>query len=77
MPKIDPDHWRALSPHLDHALDLPEEERACWLAGLRAGQPQLAAELEILLRDYRALDREGFLAGDAGSTAWSEAARRR
>ena len=55
------DRWRQLSPLLDHALELPEPERAQWLAGLRARDPALAAELEALLAEADALDAAGYL----------------
>lgn len=55
------DRWRALSPYLDRALDLPSEERAAWLASLHAQDTHLAAHLESLLAEHAALDRSGFL----------------
>lgn len=57
--------WHALSPHLDHALELGEAERASWLASLRERDPRLAAELQALLDEHRALAEEHFLEGDA------------
>ena len=42
MPELDPDRWRVVSPRLDEALDLSEDERAQWLAALREQDPQLA-----------------------------------
>lgn len=63
MPRVDPDRWRAVSPHLDRALELTSgPERDAWLASLRMQDPTLAAEVEILiarmdgLRDARFLD---------------------
>ena len=61
MSVLDPDRWQVLSPYLDRALDMPEEERASWLAGLRKEDPALAADLEALLAEDRALSSEGFL----------------
>jgi serine/threonine protein kinase len=55
------DRWRALSPYLDHALDLPGEERAAWLASLHAQDTRLAAQLESLLAEHAALDGSRFL----------------
>ncbi|MFL6601792.1 MAG: serine/threonine protein kinase [Steroidobacteraceae bacterium] len=55
--------WRELSPHLDRALELEDGPRGVWLAELRAGNPELAATLEKLLAESRALDSEGFLEG--------------
>jgi serine/threonine protein kinase/Tol biopolymer transport system component len=56
-----PDQWRALSPHLDEALGMTEEERSTWLSCLRAQDPSLADQLELLLGHHRALTCEGFL----------------
>ena len=53
--------WRELSPHLDHALELEDGPRGVWLAALRAENPELAATLETLLAESRALESEGFL----------------
>src|SRR5882762_5215602 len=65
MPKsIDPARWRTLSPFLDQALELTEEGRAAWLDALRLEQPILAAEVEALLVQLRALDEAAFLKGD-------------
>jgi len=58
---VGPDRWRVLRPLLGQALDLPEDERAAWLATLRQADPARAAELQVLLDEHRALDREGFL----------------
>ena len=56
-----PDRWREIAPHLDRALELEGEERAAWLEGLRAQDPALAAEIEGMLAEHRALSHEGFL----------------
>jgi serine/threonine-protein kinase len=61
---IDPARWRTLSPFLDQALELTEESRAAWLNALRLEQPTLAAEVEALLVQLRALDEADFLKGD-------------
>jgi serine/threonine protein kinase/tetratricopeptide (TPR) repeat protein len=63
MPVLSNDRWRALSPYLDRALDLSPGEREPWLAGLRLENPGLASDLESLLGEQEALDRDGFLAG--------------
>lgn len=48
---MEPDHWRALEPLLDAALDLPPEQRGAFVRGA-AGIDDLArAELEQLLVD--------------------------
>ena len=61
MSTLNPDQWQALSPYLDQALAMPEEERAAWLASLRAQDPALAAHLQALLEEHRALAQEHFL----------------
>ena len=61
MSKLSPDQWRALSPHLDEALDMTDEQRSTWLSSLRTENPTLASQLEILLQEHRALTDEGFL----------------
>ena len=55
------DRWQIVSPHLDRALDMTDEERGPWLEALRAQDPGLASELEALLEEGRALGREEFL----------------
>jgi eukaryotic-like serine/threonine-protein kinase len=61
MPPITPDRWRALSPYLDAALDLPAAERGSWLAMLRAGDEVLARDLAALLAEHDVLHDSGFL----------------
>jgi serine/threonine protein kinase len=58
---LSPYQWQALSPHLDEALRMTEDERSSWLSALRAGSPALVEQLEILLYEHRALVEEGFL----------------
>ena len=52
------DRWRTLSPLLDKALELEDEERSIWM---RAMDPDLAQQLVTLLREHEALATEGFL----------------
>ncbi|MBP7146751.1 MAG: serine/threonine protein kinase [Acidobacteria bacterium] len=59
------ERWRQLSPHLDRLLGTCGAERGAALAALRRADPGLAAELESLLLEHEALEREGFLAADA------------
>jgi serine/threonine protein kinase len=56
-----PERWRAVQTHFERLLDLTPDERAGWLAGVRAENPQLADDLETLLADHRALEQERFL----------------
>ena len=55
------ERWRVLIPYLDRALDMPEAERREWLDSLRDTTPGLAIDLEGLLEESAALQREGFL----------------
>jgi serine/threonine protein kinase/Tol biopolymer transport system component len=61
MPAPSPDQWRALSPHLDQALGMTDEERSTWLLCLRTKDPSLADQLEVLFDHHRALTGQGFL----------------
>jgi serine/threonine protein kinase/Tol biopolymer transport system component len=65
MSKLSPDQWHALSPHLDQALEMTDDERSIWLSSLQSENPTLAYQLEILLREHRALSEEGFLEASA------------
>lgn len=55
------DRWRTLSPLLDRGLELSGVERAAWLESLRRDDPILANEIEAMLREADALERDGFL----------------
>jgi serine/threonine-protein kinase len=59
------ERWRAVSPHLDRALDLTGPERTLWLASLEIEDPALAAELSALLQEADAVQREGYLEAGA------------
>jgi serine/threonine protein kinase len=61
MSKLSPDQWLALSPRLDEALGMTDEERSTWFCTLRDEDPILARQLEILLQEHRELSEEGFL----------------
>src|SRR6266403_2213760 len=65
MSKLSPDQWQVLGPHLDEALEMTGDERATWLSSLQSGNPTLAYQLEILLREHRVLSEEGFLEASA------------
>jgi eukaryotic-like serine/threonine-protein kinase len=62
MPKLDPDRWRVVSPHLDEALELTDPERAAWLARLRLRDPALADDVGAMLQERSMASREAFLA---------------
>jgi hypothetical protein len=55
MPPLDPERWQAVSSYLDQALAMPEEERAAWIDSLRLQSPSVAADVEALLEEHRAL----------------------
>jgi len=57
------DRWRVLSPYLDEALDVDVDRRAAWLADIHARDPQLAADLQMLLAEQQAIHDTGFLEG--------------
>ena len=61
MSQLSPEQWQALSPRLDEALELSDDERLAWFAALRAENPTLAGQLEVLLQEHRELSDEGFL----------------
>ena len=61
MSTLSPDQWQEISPYLDHALSLPAEERARWLADFRAKNCDLSGLLETLLDEHRELSQENFL----------------
>jgi serine/threonine protein kinase len=62
---VDKDRWQVLSPHLDRGLELTGEDRAAWIAALRAQDAALADAVEALLHELDALEQEGFLAGQS------------
>ena len=53
--------WRALSSHLDHALDLAPADREDWVAALEARQPTVYQELRALLAEHEAISDDPFL----------------
>jgi serine/threonine-protein kinase len=63
--RLSPGRWRAVIPHLDRALELPEEERGPWLAALREQDAALADDLVLLLERRESLASQGFLEAPA------------
>jgi serine/threonine protein kinase/Tfp pilus assembly protein PilF len=61
MGTLSPEQWKEASPYLDEAVCLSEQQRGEWLASFRGKKPELAALLEALLSEHRALAEEGFL----------------
>lgn len=61
MSKLTPEQWLALSPKLEQALEMTDEQRSAWFSTLRNQDPILARQLEQLLQEHRDLSDEGFL----------------
>jgi serine/threonine protein kinase len=61
MSTLSPDQWQALSPYLDRALAMTDDERGAWLSSLALEDPTLADQLGALLDEHRVLAQEGFL----------------
>jgi eukaryotic-like serine/threonine-protein kinase len=58
---LHPDQWQALSPHLDQALAMGDDDRIAWLSELAERDPALAAQVRALLNEHLLLAEEGFL----------------
>jgi serine/threonine protein kinase/tetratricopeptide (TPR) repeat protein len=61
MPPISPDRWRALSPYLDQALEIAPDDRAAWLASIRARDAALGADLQRMLAEQDVVHESHFL----------------
>jgi eukaryotic-like serine/threonine-protein kinase len=61
MPTLSPDEWLAISPYLDQALAMSDDERNAWLLSLREQNPAMVAQLIDLLDEHRVLSQKGFL----------------
>jgi serine/threonine protein kinase len=61
MSTLSPDQWQVLSPYLDRALAMTDDERAAWLSSLGERDPALAKQMAELLSEHRVLAQEGFL----------------
>lgn len=61
MSTFSPKQWQLLSPYLDQALAMSDDERAAWLGSLGEQNPALAGQLRTLLDEHRVLAQEGFL----------------
>jgi serine/threonine protein kinase len=61
MSALSPDQWHVLSPYLDRALTLSEEERPRWLAAIREENPTLADQLQELLDERRVVAQKAYL----------------
>lgn len=63
MATLSSERWLQISPYLDQALSLSEDERKTWLVSFRAEKPELADLLQELLEEHRALSEKRFLEG--------------
>src|SRR5580693_4494911 len=61
MSTLSPEEWQVLSPYLDQALAMSDDERAAWLRTLAEQKPAMAAQVVALLDEHRVLEQEGFL----------------
>ncbi|HEX3915474.1 MAG TPA: serine/threonine-protein kinase [Steroidobacteraceae bacterium] len=65
MAVMSDERWRTLSDWLDQALEKTQPERADWLAGLKINDPDMAAELAVLLAARECEEFGQFLEGAA------------
>lgn len=61
MPALSAERWRAISPYLDQALDLPTADRAAWLESICARDAGLAVDLQTLLAEQDRVRPSRFL----------------
>lgn len=61
MSTLSPGQWQEISPYLEQALSLTEEQRSGWLQSFRLEKPELAELLQQLLEEHRSLAEEHFL----------------
>jgi eukaryotic-like serine/threonine-protein kinase len=61
---LNSERWRLVSPRLDEALELSWDKRQRYLDDLANEEPALAADLELLLGEERALRDEKYLEHD-------------
>ena len=47
MSQLSPDQWQALSPLLDLALEMTDEERTTWLIAFRQENPSCSVAIGI------------------------------
>jgi len=65
MPSINRERWQQISEHLDRAFDLPEPERAAWLAELRRTDPDTGNRVAAMLAARERREFPNFLAEPA------------
>jgi tetratricopeptide (TPR) repeat protein len=61
MSTSSPGWWLTVSPYLDQALAMTEEERNLWVASLREQNPEIAKLLQAVLDEHHLIVKEGFL----------------
>src|SRR5579884_2763520 len=61
MPALSPEQWQEISPYLDQALSLSEQERLAWLSDFRAQRSDIATLVQELLEEHDTLSQERFL----------------
>lgn len=69
---MDLERWRAASPWLEQALELPAAERDAWLDGLERERPAVAADVRRLLAGRDATGFGAFMARPLGDLAESQ-----
>jgi serine/threonine-protein kinase len=67
MSTLTPEKWLEVSPYLDQALSLSDEERIVWLEALQKEKPELVRLLQSLLEEHRAVSSEHFLENEVVS----------
>jgi len=61
MSALTPEQWQEISPYLDHALSLSEQERTEWLSDFRTQRSDVANLVDELLEEHDVLSQEHFL----------------
>jgi len=61
MSTLGPEQWQLVSPYLDKALTLADDDRAEWLEALRQEHPEIAGYVQELLDEHRVLEKSRFL----------------
>ena len=61
MSTLRPERWLEISPHLDHALSLPDVDRDAWLDSFESQNPELGNILRKLLEEQSGAEGSAFL----------------
>lgn len=70
---LGPERWHAAAAHLEVALEVSGEARQAWLGDLESRDPIVAGDVRILLGEYDAVARTGFLELHDDAWPWAEA----